>query len=94
MGAARAESSWQLLRRGSGLIMSAGKAMSVRLPAELAEELATLARVEAVNPSELVRAAIQHFIATRRTDPDFKERMRKRLEEDAEMLKRFSEQRP
>lgn len=65
--------------------------MSVRLPAELAGELATLARIEDVTPSELVRAAIQHFITTRRTDPDFKELLRKRLEEDAEILKRFSD---
>jgi predicted transcriptional regulator len=71
--------------------MSAGKAMSVRLPPGLAAELAALARVEDVSPSELVRAAIQHFIATRPSDPEFKERLRKRLEEDAEILKRFSD---
>jgi hypothetical protein len=89
--AARTDSSWRLLRRAPGLNMSAGKAMSVRLPAGLAEELAALARVEDVSPSELVRAAIQHFIATRPSDPEFKERLKKRLEEDAEILKRFSE---
>lgn len=76
-------------RRGRGGLSA--KAISVRLPKGLAGELKTLARVEDVSHSELVRAAIQHFIATRRTDLDFKEHLKKRLEEDAEILKRFSE---
>lgn len=91
MVSARAESFRRLLRRDCGLIMPAGKAMSVRLPAGLAEELAALARVEDVSISELVRAAIQHFVAIRPTDPEFKERLKRRLEEDAEILKRFTE---
>jgi hypothetical protein len=38
-----------------------------------------------------MRAAAYRYIATRRADQDFKERLRKRLEEDAEILKRLAE---
>lgn len=67
------------------------KAVSVRLPEKLAKGLAAIARAEGVPISETVRAAIEEHLATRRTDPIFQERLRKRLEEDTEILKRFSE---
>jgi transposase len=52
------------------------KATSLRLPTEQAEELAAVARVDGVPISEIVRAAIYQFIAARRSEPDFKERLR------------------
>jgi predicted DNA-binding protein len=67
------------------------KAVSVRLPEKLAVGLAAIARAEGVPISETVRAAIEEHLATRSTDPIFQEHLRKRLEEDAEILKRFSD---
>jgi hypothetical protein len=50
-----------------------------------------MARAEDVSVSEAMRAAAYRYIATRLADLDFKERLRKRLEEDAEILKRLAE---
>ncbi len=66
------------------------KVMSLRLPNELAAELVTVARVEGVTISEAIRASIYRYIATRRTDQDFRARLEKRLEEDREALERLA----
>lgn len=71
--------------------MSSTKIISLRMPAELAEQIDAMARAEGVSISETLRAAAYRYIATRRADQDFKERLRKRLEEDAEILKRLAE---
>jgi len=68
-----------------------GKIISVRLPDDLAVQATALARAEGVSVSEVMRAAAYRYIATRRADQDFKERLKKRLEEDAEILKRLAE---
>ncbi len=65
------------------------KVMSLRLPKELAAEVVTVARVEGVTISEAIRASIYRYIATRRTDRDFRARLEKRLEEDREALERL-----
>jgi post-segregation antitoxin (ccd killing protein) len=70
--------------------MKETKVMSLRLSVELAAELATVARVEGVTISEAIRAAIYRHITTRRTDEDFKKRLKKRLEEDREVLERLA----
>ena len=71
--------------------MNNGKIISVRLPDDLAVQATALARAEGVSVSEVMRAAAYRYIATRRADQDFKERLKKRLEEDAEILKRLAE---
>lgn len=71
--------------------MNNGRAISVRMPDELAEQIDAMARAEGVSASEVMRAAAHRYIGTRRADQDFKERLRKRLEEDAEILKRLAE---
>ncbi len=71
--------------------MNKDKIISVRMPDELALQMDAMARAEDVSVSEAMRAAAYRYIATRRADPDFKERLRKRLEEDAEILKRLAE---
>lgn len=71
--------------------MISGKIISVRMPDELAAEIDAMARAEGVSVSEAMRAAAYRYIATRRADQEFKERLRKRLEEDAEILKRLAE---
>ena len=71
--------------------MNESKVMSLRLSEELAAEVATVARVEGVSISEAIRAALYRYISTRRNEQDFKERLRRRLEEDREILERLAE---
>jgi predicted DNA-binding protein len=67
------------------------RAMSLRLPEEMAVELAAVARTDDVPISEVVREAIEHHIAARRDDKDFQRRLKKRLAEDREVLERLAE---
>lgn len=66
------------------------KAMSLRLPEEQADQLQAIARVEEVSISDAVREAIDKQIAAKRNDKDFQARLKKRLEEDQEVLKRLA----
>lgn len=67
------------------------KAMSLRLPEDKAAELAAIARAEDMPVSEVVREAIDNHITARRADKDFQKRLKRRLEEDAEVLKRLAQ---
>jgi predicted transcriptional regulator len=69
----------------------ATKVMTVRLSEELAAELAVVARGDEVPVSETVREAIENHIAARWGDEDFKKRLKKRIEEDREVLERLTE---
>jgi predicted DNA-binding protein len=66
------------------------KAMSLRLPEDLAAELAAVARTDDMPISEAVREAIDQHIAARRADKDFQRRLKRRLEEDREVLERLA----
>lgn len=67
------------------------KGISLRLPEELAAEIEAIARVEKVPLSEAIRAAVYSYIAARRADKDFQQRLRKRMEEDRAIIERLSE---
>lgn len=67
------------------------KAMSLRLPQDLAAELEAVAGTDEVPISEVVRAAVYRHIATRRADPRFKAKLKKRLEEDLQTLEQLSD---
>ncbi len=69
----------------------ATKATSLRLPEEMAAELAAVARADDMPMSEVVREAIERHITERRTDKDFQKRVKQLLEEDREVLKRLAE---
>lgn len=69
----------------------ATKAMSLRLPEEVAADLAAVARADDMPISEAVREAIDNHIAARRADKNFQERLKRRLEEDREVLERLAE---
>ncbi|HSS43056.1 MAG TPA: hypothetical protein VLK37_10985 [Solirubrobacterales bacterium] len=69
--------------------MTASKAMSLRLPESQAIALEAVARTDEVKISEAVREAIDRHIATRRSDPDFQKRLRRRLEKEREILERL-----
>lgn len=66
------------------------KAMSLRLPADQAAELEAVARADEMPVSEAVREAIDAHIAARRADKDFQKRLKRRLEEDREVLERLA----
>jgi predicted DNA-binding protein len=67
------------------------KVMSLRLPEELADEIAAVARTDDMPVTAAIREAISNHIASRRADKAFKERLRQRLEEDREILERLAE---
>lgn len=66
------------------------KVTTLRLPKELADELDAVARADRLPVSELVRAAVYRFIAERRLEPDFKDRLREVVEEDRKTLERLA----
>jgi Arc/MetJ-type ribon-helix-helix transcriptional regulator len=66
------------------------KAISIRLPEQMATELAAIARTQDVPVSEVVRKAVENHIASRFADKDFQQRLRKQLEEDREILERLT----
>ena len=68
----------------------ATKAMSLRLPEDKAAELTAIARADDIPVSKAVREAIDNHIAARRADKDFQDRLKKRLEEDQEVLRRLA----
>lgn len=69
----------------------ATKVTTLRLPDYMAAELAAVARADDIPVSEAVREAVEKHIAERRADDDFQKRLKKRLEEDQEVLKRLAE---
>lgn len=77
---------------GAGAMSKQRKATSLRLSEELAAELAAVARAEGKTISEVVREAVGKHIAARRADPDFQERLKKRMEAEREVLERLSGQ--
>lgn len=87
MAAARSPGEREL--RGQGDSMSPRKAMSVRLPDSMNAQLNALARVDGVHVSELVREAIEDYMARRASEKDFKERLQQRLEEDWKVLQQL-----
>jgi predicted transcriptional regulator len=68
----------------------ATKVMTVRLSEDLARELAVVARIDDKPVSESVREAIERHIASRRADKDFQRRLKKRVEQEREILERFT----
>jgi metal-responsive CopG/Arc/MetJ family transcriptional regulator len=69
----------------------ASKAISVRLPDQMAAELAAIARTQDIAVSEVIREAIENHIISRRTDKNFQQLLKKRLDEDRKLLERFAE---
>lgn len=68
--------------------MKPAKAMTIRLSAEQAEALETVATVEARPVSEIVRAAITEHIDARKKDPAFQENLKERIERARRFLRK------
>jgi predicted DNA-binding protein len=67
--------------------MSGQKVTTMRLPEGMAAQLAAIARTEGVPVSEFVRQAIEDRIASTLSCEGFKERMKRRMDEDREVLR-------
>ena len=66
--------------------MKTPKAMTIRLSADQAEELETVATVEDQAVSDVIRAAIAEHIASRRRDPTFQANLKKRIDRARKLL--------
>ncbi len=66
------------------------RSISIRLPEQMAVELAAIARTQDTPVSEVIREAIEGLIASRRTDKDFQQLLKKKLEEDRKILERLA----
>ena len=62
--------------------------MTIRLSADQAEALETVATVENRPVSEIIRAAISEHIETRRRDPAFQEGLKERIARAKRLLDR------
>jgi len=69
----------------------ATKVLSLRLPEEIAAEIAAVAHVNGVSMSRAIRTAIEDYVASQRAEKGFKARLEKRLEEDRKLLERLAE---
>lgn len=66
------------------------KNMTLRLPAEQADELEAVARAEGISVSDAVREAISEHIERKRKDKAFRERLRAVMERDRQILERLA----
>lgn len=64
------------------------KAMTIRLSAEQAEALETVAAVEARPVSEVIRAAISEHIDSRKNDQAFQDSLKDRLDRARKLMRR------
>lgn len=67
--------------------MKPAKAMTIRLSADQAQELETVATVDNQPVSEVIRAAIAEHIESRRKDADFQDGLRDRIERAQRLLR-------
>jgi predicted transcriptional regulator len=67
--------------------MKPAKSMTIRLSAEQAEALETVARVESRPISEVIRAAIAEHIDNRKKDPAFQDELKDRISKERRFLK-------
>ncbi|MBN8990637.1 MAG: ribbon-helix-helix protein, CopG family [Rhizobiales bacterium] len=68
--------------------MKPAKAMTIRLSADQAEALETVATVEDRPVSDVIRAAISEHIENRRRDPSFQDGLKNRIERAKRLLDR------
>jgi hypothetical protein len=65
------------------------KAKSVRLPDEQMASLEAVARASGKTISDVIRDAVGQYIAACRSDPEFKKRLKQRMEEDHKLLEQL-----
>jgi predicted transcriptional regulator len=68
--------------------MKPAKSMTIRLSADQAEALETVARVEDLAISDVIRSAIESHINVRKQDPEFQESLKDRIQKAQRLLSR------
>jgi hypothetical protein len=63
---------------------------TVRLPEDEASDIESLARAEGISLNETVQLALAEAVEKRRTDPEFKARVRRIIKADRELLERLA----
>jgi hypothetical protein len=66
------------------------KSRTLRLPADQAEALEAIASVDEVSVNEEIQRAIAAHIEARRSDPDFRQRLKASIERNREILERLA----
>jgi predicted transcriptional regulator len=66
------------------------KNLTLRLSDDVAADTEALARVEGKSLNETVQQALVEAVERRRTDPEFKARLTRIIEEDRELLERLA----
>ncbi len=66
--------------------MKQSKAMTIRLSAEQAESLETVASIDDLSISEVIRAAIGEHISSRQVDSQFQAGLHERIKRAEQML--------
>ncbi len=66
------------------------KMMSLRLDPTEAEDAETVATVDGVSVSEVVREALRRYVNERQADPDFQHELRSSLERNRRALQRLA----
>ncbi len=64
--------------------------LTVRLDQQLAADAEALARADGKSLNETVKQALRELVERRRSDPEFKARLRRIIEEDRELLERLA----
>lgn len=67
-----------------------GKAMTVRLDDDQAEELEKIAEIDGVSVAEAVRDAIAQHVKNRSADPEFRKRIRASIKKHQAILDRLA----
>lgn len=67
------------------------KVMTIRQRDDQAAELELVARVDDMSIAKAIDAAIDAYIAARRTDPEFQDRLRQRVEAEQGVVRRLTE---
>lgn len=65
--------------------------LTVRLDDDLAEDTEAIARADGKSMNETVKLALVEAVQRRRSDPAFKARLRRIIEEDRELLERLAQ---
>ena len=66
------------------------RARTLRLPAEQAETLEAIAGIDEISINEEIRRAVDAHIEARRSDPEFRRRLKASLKRNREILERLS----
>jgi metal-responsive CopG/Arc/MetJ family transcriptional regulator len=69
--------------------MSETRVTTIRLPEQLARDVELVARIERLTTSEFIRMAVDAYVRQHIADPDFRQRLARRIEDERTILNRL-----